>query len=211
MHCLSPSGLAGVLMPAGRMLGICCLLGALAFAGEARPQELEGLVSKGPGPGLEDKLHLFGQFVGSWDLEVSQVKPDGTRAVVPGEWHFAWALDGRAVQDVWIAPSREARRKDPSIPGEYGTTVRFYDPAIDAWRSTWIGPGRGVVLAFIGRLVRGEIVLEGRFEPGVTTRWVFFEIGPRSFRWRADESTDEGRTWKTLQEMRATRASAKGP
>jgi 2-polyprenyl-6-methoxyphenol hydroxylase-like FAD-dependent oxidoreductase len=51
---------------------------------------------------------------------------------VTAEWHFAWALNGHAVQDVWIAPHRRDRECGEP-PVDWGTTIRFYDPGIDAW------------------------------------------------------------------------------
>src|SRR5262249_38703454 len=148
---------------------------------------------------------LFGQFVGSWDLDITNMPPGGPKTEVKGEVHFAWSLEGRAVVDVWIAPRRSLREGDP--PGFYGTTVRFYDPAIDAWRSTWVGPGDGVVMAFIGRQIGNEIVLEGEFTPGAVSRWTFSEITPTTFRWRQIESMDSGETWMTTQEMAARRVA----
>lgn len=47
-----------------------------------------------------EELRLFGQFVGSWDVEVINYLPDGTRHVMPAEGHFGWVLEGRAIQDV---------------------------------------------------------------------------------------------------------------
>ena len=144
---------------------------------------LDAFLCKGPDPAFAGKLQLFGQFVGSWDLTVTNHRPDGSETV-PAEWHFAWALGGRAIQDVWIAPSRAARR-DGAREGEWGATLRFYDETIDAWRSTWIGPRHGVVMPFIARGVGEEIVLEGSFEEGVLTRWIFSRIERDSFSWRA--------------------------
>jgi hypothetical protein len=123
----------------------------------------EVFLSDRPDEEFSDKLALFGQFVGSWDVLVTNYTPDGSTITIPAEWHFAWALGGRAVQDVWIAPSREVRERDGS-DGEWGTTIRFYDPEIDAWRSTWLGPRRYVVMPLIGRRVDDEIVLEGSFK-----------------------------------------------
>jgi hypothetical protein len=43
----------------------------------------------------------FNLLIGSWDLGVTWHDDEG--AVVrrtQGEWHFGWALDGRAVEDV---------------------------------------------------------------------------------------------------------------
>jgi hypothetical protein len=168
---------------------------------------LDAFLADGPIPGLADKLALFGQFVGSWDLSVTNHRRDGDATTVPAEWHFAWALGGRAIQDVWIAPSRAERAATgaSSASGEWGTTLRLYDPEIDAWRSTWIGPNHAVVMPFIGRPIGDEIVLEGSFDAGVLTRWIFSEIESDSFSWRAVQSGDGGIDWKLLQEMKATR------
>lgn len=164
----------------------------------------EVFLSEGPDPELAGELLLFGQFVGSWDVSVTNYRTDDSAITVPAEWHFAWALGGRAIQDVWIAPSREARKRDGS-DGEWGTTIRFYDREIEAWRSTWLGPRRQVVMPFIARRIEDEIVLEGSFEDGVTTRWIFSDITSDSFSWRAVESTDGGGTWLLKQEMKARR------
>ena len=164
-------------------------------------------LSDRPDQDLADELELFGQFVGSWDVAVTNYNPDGSAITIPAEWHFAWALGGRAIQDVWIAPSRAARERDGS-DGEWGTTIRFYDPEIDAWRSTWLGPRHHVVMPFIARRIEDEIVLEGSFEEGVTTRWIFSDITSQSFSWRSVESRDGGATWTLNQQMEARRQGA---
>ena len=163
----------------------------------------EVFLAQGPDPALGDKLQLFGQFVGSWDVVVTNHRPDGSAEAIPAEWHFAWARGGRAFQDVWIAPSRAERASGRD--GEWGATLRFYDEAIDAWRSTWIGPRNGVVMPFVARSVGDEIVLEGSFEDGVRTRWIFSSIAPDSFSWRAVDSKNDGDSWTLLQELKARR------
>jgi hypothetical protein len=166
---------------------------------------IAALQASGPHPDLASDLMLFGQFVGAWDVEVTNIAPDGTRTVLQGEWHFGWVLEGRAVMDVWITPRRSLR--DSAAPYEYGATVRFFDPALQAWRSTWIGPMRHLVRPFIARQVGDEIVLEGSFAPGNLTRWIFSQITATSFSWRNMESSDEGATWTVVQVMVARRAS----
>ncbi|MFC7615657.1 hypothetical protein ACFQV2_21330 [Actinokineospora soli] len=121
-----------------------------------------------------------------------------------GEWHFGWALGGRAVADVWITPSRAARA-DSDEDGEWGLSLRFHDPAIGAFRSTWLGPRNHVVLPFTARAADGRIVLDAEHTPGVRTRWQFSEIGETSFHWENMTSTDDGATWTLRQEMHATR------
>jgi hypothetical protein len=168
---------------------------------------IEALRSNGPHPELAAKLQLFGQFVGGWDVEITNYKPDGSREVVQEEWHFGWVLEGRAIQDVWIAPKRSLRAESKGMSGEYGATLRFYDPKIDAWRSTWIGPPKGYVLPFVARQIGDEIVLEGNFESGKSRKWIFSEITTDTFKWRAIESDDGWATEQKVQEMSARRVA----
>jgi hypothetical protein len=171
---------------------------------QSKSAMIEALQASQPRAQLAEKLQLFGQFVGSWDVEVTNYKPDGSQETVQGEWHFGWVLDGRAIQDVWIAPKRSLRAGNEEV-GEYGATLRFYDPKIDGWKSTWIGPARGWVLPFIARQVNDEIVLEGDFAPDASRKWIFSEITSDSFHWRAIESSDGWVTSRKVQEMFVTR------
>ena len=164
------------------------------------------LQANGPHPDLAEQLMLFGQFVGAWDVDITFIAPDGAKKEMKGEWHFGWALEGRAIVDVWIVPRRSLR--SPSEHYEYGTTLRFFDPTIQAWRATWIGPEHHLVLPFIARQVGDEIILEGSFAEGELTRWIFSDVTATSFHWRAMESSDDGTTWTKVQEMVGRRAVA---
>ncbi|MBA2285280.1 MAG: hypothetical protein H0W02_07355 [Ktedonobacteraceae bacterium] len=166
---------------------------------------IEALQAPGPHPDMAENLMLFGQFVGAWDVDVTNIAADGTRKELKGEWHFGWVLEGRAILDVWTAPRRSLRGQ--ADPYEYGATLRFFDPTIQAWRSTWIGPVRHLVLPFIGRQEKDEIILEGSFTPGSRTRWIFSHITSTSFHWRNQESDDDGASWRAVQEMVAQRVS----
>ena len=90
-------------------------------------------------PSLPDHAQIFAPFIGSWDLVVRWYGEAGrvTRTEA-GEWHFAWVLEGRGIQDVWIVPPRARRARGRLY--EYGTSIRFYDPALEAWQSTWSAP-----------------------------------------------------------------------
>lgn len=164
----------------------------------------EALLASGPAPGHEADLDLFGRLAGSWDLDVAWFVDGELRRQSAGEWHFGFVLEGRAVQDVWIVPSR-AQRAAGEAAYEYGTSIRFYDPGIRAWRSTWIGPCRGVVLTFIARPVGDDIVLEGEDEEGRSLRWTFSEIDADSFLWR-NEAARPGGPFVVTQTFRARRA-----
>jgi hypothetical protein len=97
------------------------------------------------------------------------------------------------------------RETSKGVTGDYGATLRFYDPKIDAWRSTWIGPVKGYVLPFIAHEIGDEIVLEGNFESGKSRKWIFSDITNESFKWRAVESDDGWLTQQKVQEMSARR------
>jgi hypothetical protein len=151
---------------------------------------------------LAESLHLFGQIVGAWDLEWHGRDHAGAPIVVRGALHVGWILGGRAIQDVWRVPldPNDARR----MRAFHGTTIRFYDPRVDAWRSTWLDPLNGRVRRFLGRSVGGIIVLEGLGEDP-QERWTFRDVTLDSFRWRGEQSTDGRRTWAIEDEMYARR------
>jgi len=92
-------------------------------------------------PGWRTQLMTFGQFVGGWDLAAEYYDAAGT-CTYRGQWRwsFAWILDGRAIQDVWI------------LPGFFhGTTLRVYDPGLDAWHIIWSDPLKAYFTRQIGR------------------------------------------------------------
>lgn len=167
---------------------------------------IAALKANGPFEGEKEKLRTFERFIGSWDLIVRYYNEEGDLwRECPGEWHWDWILEGRAIQDVWIAPSRRERAKG-AAPIEYGTSLRFFDPAIDAWRSTWIGPTNKYVLPFTAREVGDEIILERVEEDGTIDQWIFSEITDDSFQWRAQKSSGDGATWRVLQRFSVSRS-----
>lgn len=113
-------------------------------------------------------------------------------------------LGGRAVQDIWIVPGRGEPGEGQPPLAFHGTTVRFYDPTIDAWRSTWVEPLNGRVRRFIGRVTGGHIVLlSDEDEPQL--RWSFTHIAPDSFTWVGELTLDGGSTWAVEEVMHASR------
>jgi len=166
---------------------------------------IEGLGAKGPCPKLKEKMALFGQFVGDWDIvENRYLTKDGTWAKSKGELHWGWILGGKAVQDVWMSIDEKTGKAIP-----WGTTVRLYDPRIDAWHSVWVSSRQGVVRTFVGRKVGDEIVLEEDNTKRHPEKWIFSEIVPDSFKWRAEVSHDGGKTFAVEEVMRIRRR--KGP
>jgi hypothetical protein len=153
-------------------------------------------------PDVAGRLALFEPLVGSWQVVVHNYAPDGAVTETDAEWHFGWALDGRALIDVWISPSRPNRTAD--CAGEWGMSLRFWDGNINAYRSTWHGPARGWVIPFLARQDGDEIVLESQTHDGLR-RWTFSGIGQRGFTWRAEETAANATAPVLRQRFIATR------
>ncbi|MFC6155737.1 hypothetical protein [Kribbella jiaozuonensis] len=148
----------------------------------------ELMVSDGPRPEYAAAFEPFAQLIGSWDLDVTWYDETGaiTRQT-KGEWHFSWVLDGRAVADIWITPSRAARASDGD--GEWGLSMRIYDPELQAFRSTWMGPKAAFVMPFIARATADTITLESQ---SAKTRWEFTGITETGFHWRNEDEDADG-------------------
>lgn len=175
----------------------------IAFDSTALPR---ALLADGPAPDRAAKMMLYGQFVGSWDGRVVVHEPGGGRRESSSEVHFGWVLGGRAVQDVWIAPSRQGREA-PEQDRMYGTTLRVYDPQSDAWHITWIDPVRQAYDRMTGRKVGDDIVQEFRNQRGARCQWLFSEIASDSFHWISRDSTDDGASWSLRAEFLLRRRS----
>jgi hypothetical protein len=161
---------------------------------------LETLRADGPAPDRAAHMMLYGQFVGSWDGTLKYVDLEGVRRETTAEVHFGWVLEGRAIQDVWIAPSRQARKEGERLL-MHGSTFRVYDPQQDLWHITWIDPVKQVVNRMTGRKVGNDIVQEYRMEDGKRCQWMFTEITPDSFHWINRESSDNDAHWKVRGEF----------
>jgi len=174
---------------------------------EHHPALAAALLTDGPAADRADKMMLYGQFVGSWDGKLVVHNSDGSKRESSCEVHFGWALAGRAIQDVWIAPSRKGR--PASEPDRmYGTTLRVYDSENDVWHITWIDPVKRAFNRMTGRKVGENIVQEYRSEQGIRHQWLFTEITADSFHWIARDSADEGQSWVVRGEFFLRRARA---
>jgi hypothetical protein len=146
------------------------------------------LLADGPAAAHTDKLMLFGRLVGAWNMVI--VDETGT---FRGTWVFGWVLQGRAIQDV-VWDERTRLR---------GTTVRLYEPATDSWRITWFGPDDPAFVVGQARSQGEEIVIQTS-NLNYRMRWIFSDLTPRSFRWRAEVQFAEG--WRVVLRMTGTAA-----
>jgi hypothetical protein len=167
------------------------------------------LHAPGPEPGRESTLALYAWLVGHWKFDVTTFTEGGTTHAGNGEIHAGWILRGRAIQDVWMIPRLADRTPCiAQIPGAgnwFGTTLRLYDPGIDAWRILWSDPATSFYCQQIGRARGRDIVQEGPDPLGGRMRWTFTEIEPESFHWTAEKSTNSNQ-WRKAVDIHARRA-----
>lgn len=164
---------------------------------------LEALHAQGPDRELAEQLALYGQFVGSWEGRLVLHRLDGSTLEMGSEVHFGWVLEGRAIQDIWIAPPRSALQgqETPRKAGLYGTTLRVYDPQRDLWEILWVDPVNQDYRRMIGRKVGADIVQEYTDDKGTRSQWCFTEITADSFHWLWRESKDGGVAWNIRVEF----------
>ena len=105
-----------------------------------------------------------------------------------GEWYFRRALDGMAIEDLFICPSRDTREENPQPDGEYGAAVRMYNREHRCYDMTYI-------------CSKGTTRLEVRKEGGVIActvleepfnQWRFVEVTEDTFHWQNVTKQAEG-------------------
>jgi hypothetical protein len=163
-----------------------------SLIGAASPSLIAALHTDRPAPDRAGKMGLYGWLIGRWEMDTAVYDDNGAKQTGRGEVHAGWVLEGRAIQDVWILPGTF-----------YGTTLRVYDPGIDAWHILWSDPVRQYYARQIGRARGNDIVQEGKNDAGDAIRWSFTEITPNSFRWRGERAADGG--WRLQAEFFARR------
>jgi hypothetical protein len=158
-------------------------------------------------PEIPESADAYGWLVGSWELDVLNYwAMDVSAHGIKCEVHAGWVLEGRAVQDVWIMPRRSERTAnlDKKL-NMYGTTLRVWDPTIQAWRITWRNSAGDHHEEQIGRWSGKDVVQIGTRPDGTPTRWTFTEIAPNSFHWLGEALEPDGKAWKLEGEFRARR------
>jgi hypothetical protein len=165
---------------------------------QTRPTFAHVLTSSGPSPQMpKSATSVFDWVVGDWAVDVYDYTPDGSKWAGKGEWHFSWVLEGRAIQDVWIVPRLADRNAaTPKEHNRFGTSLRVYDPKVNAWRVYWFNPVTQDRTEVTARKIGRDIVQQGIDDDGSYIRWSFTDIKPNSFVWLGESSTDGGKTWQ---------------
>ena len=143
----------------------------------------------------------FDFLVGTWSFQFQQqAEPNKYRPTQTGVWTVQKTHDGHIVEDVW----RLGTTTNPTI------TYRVFNPSRKLWEIQGTKPERGGWDDGIAWSQGNVRYLVQHFNSSALfVRIKYFDITGTSFRWRADGSSDQGKTWTPdIWKMRASRTGA---
>lgn len=148
---------------------------------------------------IPEEIIQYGQFVGEWDCEVSNLQKDGTWLSSKALWRFEYILGGTAIQDFWTNP---VNTKDSNTT-LLGTNIRTFNPKEGKWQCVWL-ENKSKAINGIWKShqdSKNNILLYDD-----TGKWLitFYNITENSFDWKWDFKQDNG-TMKTMSKMKAIR------
>lgn len=76
----------------------------------------------------------FEGLIGDWNF----IWKGSDGREVEGEWFFRKVLEGCAIEDIFIAPSRKTREINPQPDGEYGAALRVYNREKRCYDMTYV-------------------------------------------------------------------------
>lgn len=127
-------------------------------------------------------------MLGDWDCDYYDEYVKGEKRHVKGEWIFRRVLDGSGVQDIFIFPSRATRVDAPQPDGEYGSSLRIFNPFNEWYDVVYTCSGNMKRLTFKkeGDRLVGKVLSEEN------TYWIFSDITENSFRWEYVKISEDG-------------------
>ena len=184
----------------------------LPAPGLAKNGFVDALLAAGPSPELGPHASDVDWLVGGWQAQVRDIDADGNVRESRGEWWFAWTLEGRVLQDVWISPPRGERHLDrgSAASDRYGTSLRRFERADGRWHVLWINPVSGVENRLQGGRTGRGIELHGHVD-GKPILWSFEDIEQDRFVWRGRIQDAPGGPWRLQAEFRLQRIAAPSP
>ncbi|MCL1823541.1 MAG: hypothetical protein FWG44_05000 [Oscillospiraceae bacterium] len=157
------------------------------------------LVSEQGSGKIKDEFNHYEKLIGDWEFE--GVFSSGE--TFQGEWSFSWILEGTAIQDVFIAPSRATRDTSPfKDSGEYGAGVRLFESkgSNAVWHNFWFENGNIIYL----KMEEADSMLVHTRLDKEEEKWVFAEINDNDFHWQNVTVQADG-TWQVNLDVYAKR------
>jgi hypothetical protein len=172
---------------------------------EAITRQKESFVSSLISDKASDEIaenNIYDWLIGTWSVDAVDYLENNEIIKSQGEWHFAYVLEGRAVQDVWIAPKRSLRTDKINQPrNRYGSTIRYFDNETKKWCINWFNPVSSTTSKLYGWKEGNKIIHEGQDTDGNIMKWTFEDITDKSFHWKGEISKDNGKTFELQAEF----------
>lgn len=140
----------------------------------------KALISEEANPSLPPEMDWFGSLIGEWDFLWHANIGTENEMIQKGEWIFSRVLNGFGIQDVFIVPSREERKRLGMPDAEYGTTIRMYNKAAQTWEIYYTCIGEYTRLT--AKKEGNRIILTETSQQNMC--WVFSDITDTSFHWQ---------------------------
>lgn len=144
----------------------------------------------------------FAPLIGDWDFIYTD-NLNGTPRQIEGEWFFRRALEGTAIQDLFICPSRATKESNPQPDEDYGLAIRLFNVSEKCYDMTYISARVSKQVRFI----REHEKLVGSVLDGSNTKWVFVQISEDAFHWQNVTELNAGE-WKVNSNVYAKRKSS---
>lgn len=148
---------------------------------------------------MEGPLAQFGQYIGDWDIEDSQLNPDGSgwAAGAGAKWNFVCLGDGTAIQDFWMPNG-----------GPIGTNLRTWNPNTESWDIAWAIKGvAGFAHIQAEKDAEGNVVMRYKSPiPDPLRRITFFPADSDGWDWKLELSSDNGENWTEVYRIKASRS-----
>jgi len=159
----------------------------------------QALISPVKSPIIPMEDDWFAPLLGDWQFDYSE--PGGRQ--LKGEWFFRRVLEGTAIEDLFICPSRDTKELNPQPDGEYGVAVRMYHPDKRCYDMTYVCTKYTKRLEF--RKEQGKLI--GTVLDAPAEKWMFVNVTDTAFHWQNIRVLDDG-TWRVNCEVFASRTGA---
>lgn len=161
---------------------------------------MKALVSEERNPIIPEEKDYYGQLIGEWDFEWRDFIGTKNEKLVKGEWIFSRVLNGMGIQDLFICPSREERKKINEPNAEYGATIRVYNRGTGNWEIYYCCENEWIRLEAVKE---NDKIVQTEKERG-KMKWIFSEIEENSFHWQNIMQNEESK-WEVFCDCHAVR------
>lgn len=166
---------------------------------------ISALLGDGKINSIPEEYDWYAPLLGDWDFDYYDIQNGKRTRHVKGEWIFRRILNGTAIEDLFICPSRATKDTNPQPDGEYGAAIRMFHPGSCSYDMVYTT--HGYMTRLNVRRENGKIVCTVLDRPA--EKWVFSEVTPTAFRWQNITVTSAGE-WHVNSEVLAHRKEKEG-